>query len=120
MTEKKAPQANSATDKSAHAKKTEEAVTKKQSGVEVMLEGTEAGAIWNEIKDKAIDLFAIPDQKIHQHAAPYPIEPSKLYLITKATSALPAIETAVGNKFNVELMDKYVVVSRAVSPSTKR
>ena len=101
------------------AKKSEE-IAKKKSGIESILEGTEAGAIWDEIKDKPIEMFALPDQKIFHHAAPAPVEPSKLYLLTKASSALPAIEMALGKKFVVELADKYVVVSRAVNPITKR
>jgi len=120
MTEKKAPQTVSAADKSATLKKTEEAFSKKKAIVESMLEGTEAGAIWNEIKDKNIEVFALPDQKMHQYATPSPIEPSKLYLLVKATSVLPAIETAVGKNYTVELADKYVVVSRTVVPLTKK
>ena len=109
MTEKKVHQANPVVDNSA----------RKKVGIESFLDGTEAGAIWDEIKNKNIEIFALPDQKIHQHATPAPVEPSKLYLLTRATSALPVIETAVGKKFVVELVDKYVVVSRAIVPITK-
>jgi len=106
-------------DKSAAAKAQEELQAKKAT-VEAALEGTEAGAIWNEIKDKDLEMFALPEQKIHQHAAPTVVEPSKLYLLTKASAALPAIETAVGKKYNVERVDRYVVVSRVVIPITQK
>lgn len=120
MPEKKVPQAQPVTDKSANIKRVEAEVAKKKATVEALLEGTEAGAIWNEIKDKTIEMFALPDQVISQYAAPAPVEPSKLYLLTRATAALPAIETALGKKFLVERVDKYVVVSRATTPITQK
>jgi hypothetical protein len=92
----------------------------KSKTVEDLIANSEAGDIWKEIKDKPIEMFALPDQKIFQHASPAYVEPSKLYLVTRATSVLPAIELAVGKKFNVELVDRYVVVSRVVVPLTQR
>jgi hypothetical protein len=88
--------------------------------IEGMMAGTEAGKIWDEIKDKPIEMFALPDQKVSKYAAPIPVEPNKLYLLTSATSALPSIEAAIGNKYTVELVDKYVVVSRTVIPLTRK
>jgi len=74
---------------------------------------TEADKIWIEIKDKNIEIFALPDQKVSDYCNPVTVEPSKLYLLLKkASSALPAIESAIGNKFTVELANKYVIVSR--------
>lgn len=86
----------------------------------VAMTGTEAGVIWDEIKDRNIDMFALPDQKIHMHAAPVSIEPSKLYLVTTSSSVLPSLETAIGKRYTVDLADKYVIVSRAVVPLTKK
>jgi hypothetical protein len=120
MTDKKVPQALPVTDKSANIKKTEEVVAKKKASIESLLEGTEAGAIWNEIKDKTIELFALPNQTIALHAAPALVEPSKLYLLTRSSSVLTAIETAVGKNYTVELADKYTVVGRAVVPLTRK
>ncbi len=79
------------------------------------LQGTVAGEIWNEIKDKSIEMFALPDQKVHMHVHPVNIEPTKLYLTLQSSATLPSLETALGKKYNVELMDKYAVVSRATS-----
>lgn len=81
--------------------------------------GTEAGAIWEEIREKSIDMFALPDQKVFMHVHPVNIEPSKLYLLLNSTSVLPSLETAIGKKYNVELVDRFVVVSRAVVAPTK-
>lgn len=82
--------------------------------------GTEAGAIWDEIKDKNIEMFALPNQRIHMHAAPISIEPSKLYLLTTSSAVLPSLETAIGKRYTVDLADKYVIVSRAVVPLTRK
>lgn len=82
------------------------------------LEGT-AAEIWAEIKDKEILMFALPDQRVNQHAVPVKIEPSKLYLRTASPAVLPSLETALGKKFNVELVDKFVIVTRVVPPFTK-
>jgi hypothetical protein len=81
---------------------------------------TEAGRIWDEIKNREIEMFALPDQRVWQHCDPILIEPTKLYLRTRSTSVLPSLETACGKKFEVELVDKYVTVARVVTPLTKR
>lgn len=82
------------------------------------IKDTVAGEIWNEIKDKNIEMFALPDQLVSMHCRPVPIEPSKLYLLTSSTSVLPSLETAVGKKYAVERVDRFVVVSRALVPPT--
>lgn len=88
--------------------------------IEEMLSGTEAGKIWDEIKDKSLQMFALPDQKILHYAAPSMVEPTKCYLKTRASSALPAIEAAIGKNYTVEAVDQYVVVSRTVVPLTQK
>jgi hypothetical protein len=86
-----------------------------QQTAEQAIEGTEAGKIWAEIKDKPINMFALPNQVIRQYCAPAIVEPSKLYLLSTAGSTLPAIETALGSAFTVEAVDKYITVARAVA-----
>lgn len=114
MSDKKAPSKQTLANQAAV-----ETAAKVQT-IEGMMAGTEAGKIWDEIKDKSIEMFALPDQKISKYAAPYPVEPNKLYLVTSASSALPSIEAAIGNKYTVELVDRFVVVSRAVVPLTRK
>lgn len=79
---------------------------------EEMLVGSEAGNIWNEIKGKEIQMFALPSQLVSDYCKPVVVEPTKLYLLTTATSVLPSLEEALGKKFVVESVDKYTVVSR--------
>lgn len=90
-----------------------EAQQNKDVAVAKHLAGTLAGEIWNEIKDKSIEMFALPDQKVNMHCHPVDIEPSKLYLLTTSTAVLPSLETALGKKYVVELVDRFVSVSRA-------
>lgn len=81
---------------------------------------TDAGKIWDEIKNRTIEMFALPDQRVWQHAEPILIEPTKLYLRTRSSSVLPSLEVACGKGYVVELLDKYVTVTRAVTPLTQR
>lgn len=74
--------------------------------------GTEAGNIWNEIRFKEIQMFALPGQTVAHYCKPVVVEPSKLYLLTTASAVLPSLEEAVGKNYVVESIDKYTVVSR--------
>lgn len=91
-----------------------------ETAAEKAMVNTVAGQIWNEIKDKRLDMFALPDQMVHNYCHPKFVEPSKLYLLISASSTLPVLESALGNKYVVELMDKYVVVSRPAVSLTKK
>ena len=84
------------------------------------MQGTPAGEIWSEINDKTIEMFALPGQFVSMHCHPVNVEPSKLYLLTNSSAVLPSLETAVGKNYVVELVDKFVIVSRAVVPLTRR
>ena len=77
---------------------------------------TEGEKIWNEIKDRTINMFALPDQVVFQHCTFIPIEPSKCYVTIRSTATLPSLEAAIGAGFTVELADKFVVIARAVKP----
>ena len=89
----------------------------KNETVEVKL--TEADRLWAEIKDKNIEMFALPSQKVSHHCTPTFVEPSKLYLLARSSAVLPALEVACGKGYVVELVDKYMVVSRVPMSLTK-
>ena len=76
------------------------------------LEGT-AAEIWGEIKDREILMFSLPNQRVHQHVTPFKFEPSKLYLRTASPAVLPSLENALGAKYKVELVERFVTVTRA-------
>lgn len=73
---------------------------------------TPADKMWNAIKDLSIEMFALPNQKVHQYCKPVSIDPSKLFLLTTAGSVFPALETTLGSKYTVEKQDKFLVVSQ--------
>jgi hypothetical protein len=110
-------------------KKTETTTTA-ETTVEKTTKTTEAQAIWNEIKDLSIAMFGLPDQTVEDYCTFIPIESSRLYLMTRSSAALPALETTLQahgeraetqakktgainkSQFSVELVDKYIVVAR--------
>lgn len=83
------------------------------------MKGSVSAEIWSEIKDLNIEMFALPSQKVYMHCNPVNIEPSKLYLTTSSSAVLPSLEAALGMKYSVESVDKFLVVSRAVDSALK-
>ena len=84
------------------------------------LKGTVAGKIWEEIKDKNIEMFALPSQVVSMHCHPIPVEPNRLYLVANSSAVLPSLEAAIGNPYNIELADKFIIVSRAPAPLIRK
>jgi hypothetical protein len=74
---------------------------------------TEAEKIWDEIKDRDISLFALNGQKVSDYCTVTRVEPAKCYVVAKVSAVLPALEESLGKKYSCELVDKYIVVSRA-------
>lgn len=74
---------------------------------------TVADKIWDEIKDLRIEMFALPDQRVHHYCKPVSIDPAKLFLTSTAGSVLPALEAVVGPKYVVEKQDRFLLVSPA-------
>lgn len=85
----------------------------KSKKAEAELKETEAHKIWNEIKEKSIDMFALPNQVVEKYCKPLFIEPNRLYLTISAASVLPSLEASLGEKYSIELSDKYLLVARA-------
>jgi len=92
--------------------KTKKSINPEIKSVEEVLGDSEALKIWMEIKDKPIAMFALPNQAVSQYCVPQVVEPTKLYLLTTATAVLPALEAALSGAYVVELVHKFVVVSR--------
>lgn len=82
----------------------------------VVKEKTEAEKIWEVIKNVQIDMFALPDQYVSKYCTPTVVEPSKLYVTFRGIGAvLPALEVALGKRYNVEAQDKFIVISNKVA-----
>lgn len=77
---------------------------------------TEAEKIWDEIKNRPILMFGLPDQYVFQHATFITVEPSALYVTIRSSATLPSLEAAVAPGFTVELADKFVIIRRVPKP----
>ena len=104
MTEKKL-------DKPVDAAATEKPVEKK-------VVKTAAEKMWDDIKDLKIEMFALPDQRVHQYCKPVTIDPAKLFLVASAGSVLPSLEAAIAPKYVVEKQDRFLIVTAAPTPIT--
>lgn len=81
---------------------------------------SEAGEIWEEIKNKPISMFGLPGQFVELHCTPVTVEPSKLYLTIRSQAVLPSLEAALGSAFSVEMADKFVIVARVAKSTIKK
>ncbi|MDD5704268.1 MAG: hypothetical protein PHU23_19720 [Dehalococcoidales bacterium] len=77
---------------------------------------TEAEKIWDEIKNRPIQMFGLPDQYVFQHATFVTVEPTSLYVTIRSSATLPSLEAAIGPNFTVELADKFVIIKRVPAP----
>jgi|SRR5579885_1059819 len=88
--------------------------TETSTSKEVIIEKskpTVSDKIWNEINGLNIDMFGLSHQKVNQYCQPVNIDPNKLYLSYKVGAFLPALETLLASKYDVELMEKFITVS---------
>lgn len=77
-----------------------------------MSKSSEADKIWEEIKGIQLDLFSLPDQTVEKHCKPATIDPGKLYLTISASAVFPALDEVLKDKFEIEQVGKWYVVSR--------
>jgi len=73
---------------------------------------TEAEKIWNEILNVQLDMFSLPEQNVQKYCKPVAIEPTKLYVTSSVQSVVPALEAAIGKKFDIEVAQKFIIISR--------
>lgn len=73
---------------------------------------TEAGKIWDDIKDVAINVFGAEDHKVNKYVQKLDLPGQNLYVKIAVGAALPALENSIGRHFTVELCDGYVMISR--------
>jgi len=76
---------------------------------------TEADVIWEEIKNKTLDLYGLPNQTVEGHVKKLAVPGNELLLKMNASAVLPALEAAIAPKFEVEMSENYVIVRRKAS-----
>ena len=74
---------------------------------------TKSEKIWEEIKDKQVEMFSLPAQPVQKYAQMHLIDHNKLHLTSTIPALLPTLEVALAPKYKVELVDKFIVISSA-------
>jgi hypothetical protein len=67
--------------------------------------------IWENIKDREINMFSLPGQKVSDYCEVQSVEPTKLYLKTRVSAFLPALDDLLSKEYTVEMHDKFIVVA---------
>lgn len=78
-----------------------------------------AEKIWEDVKNVTLNMFALPGQTVATYLEPFAVEPSKLYLQFRdknATAVLPALEDAVGKKYGVSVVGRFICVAPLEKP----
>ena len=88
-------------------KKTDEILSNKN------VDNTLANKIWEEIKNLKIDMFALPNQRVHNYCKPISVDPDKLFLIPTAWAVLPVLEQLLNPKYIVDKQDRFLIISPA-------
>lgn len=92
---------------------TKESKLTQQTKQVVAKEATAAQKLWNEIKNKKIGVFSLPEQPLHSQSTPVFLDPNILYLEYKNPSFIVSLEAALGPEYKVEHAHKYISVVKA-------
>ena len=79
---------------------------------EVIVEPNFGDKLWEEIKDKPIDMFALPGKRVQDFVSKVMGTANSLLVSVKVGAAIPALEQTLGNTFKVVPDEKYVTVSK--------
>ena len=75
---------------------------------------TTSDAIWTAIKDLPIEVYSLPAQRVEQHTQRFLGSPDAVFLKLTSSAILPALEAAVGKKYDIELTEAgYILVKAA-------
>jgi hypothetical protein len=83
---------------------------------------TVAETIWADIKDRPIEMFGLPNQTPANYCKPIMVEPNKLYLTltTTASALISALETAFKLRYDIEAVDRYIIMSNKTNSPFKK
>ena len=72
-----------------------------------------ADRMWSSIKEKKIDIFSLPNQKVKDHCQQVQVVPTELWLKPKSPAVLPALEQSF-SEYLFELTSdcKFIVVRK--------
>ena len=72
----------------------------------------ESDEIWKEIRNIDLPMFGIQGRKIDDYCERIDCSDRHLFVKTKVSSVLPALETALVKGFTVELTAGFIVIKR--------
>jgi hypothetical protein len=75
-----------------------------------------ADRIWVAIANRTIDMFGLPDQRVHMHVTRYDIDPEVLFLKPKSTAVVPQLEASLAPDFEMNAGARFIEVTAAKSP----
>jgi len=77
----------------------------------------EADKIWEEIKGKPINMFALPNQRVIDHLDKINVPGDVLYVRLASGATVVSLEEAIGKEYELEQVDNYTIIRRVpVSP----
>lgn len=78
------------------------------------MQKTTADQIWDLLKDREVQMFSLPGQTVAHYCTPTPIDPNKLFLKFAVPACVPAVEIAINNEFDFEIVKDFIIVSKKV------
>ena len=78
-----------------------------------------ADAIWEDIQNKPIEMFALPNQTIKDHVVKLSVPGAdQLYVKLTSGAVLESLEASIGKLYDIETAEKYVII-RNKTPEIK-
>jgi len=75
---------------------------------------TEADKIWEEIKDRPIDIFGLTNKKVSDYIVKIGIPDESLHVKLLVGAAIVGLEQSLGSDYDIELAEQqYLIISRA-------
>lgn len=66
--------------------------------------------LWSRMKSLPFPVFGLPNQTVEQHFRYLPMPGDNVFLIAKSGAAVPMLEEVLGEAFEVEQTERYVIV----------
>ena len=77
---------------------------------------TEADKIWEEIANLPIAMYALANQTVRDHVEKIDVPGDKLFVRLNSSAVIASLETALGDKYELEQAEGYTMIKRASKP----
>ena len=79
---------------------------------------TESEKIWDEIRSRPIEAYALPHQIVEMHVSRIDMPGDRLFVQLKSSGILPSLEATLGGSYEVEVAERYVIIKRAIDKTS--